>query len=56
MKQIRQQTIETSELISLLADYQMLPQLYRELLIDQAISDFNYSPDEERQGKPGRHY
>lgn len=49
MEQIRQQTIKTPELISLLADYQMLPQLYRELLIDQAISDLNCSPDEEKQ-------
>jgi parvulin-like peptidyl-prolyl isomerase len=47
--QLRQQTIETPELISLLAGYQMLPQLYRELLIDQAIATVNCSPEELEQ-------
>jgi parvulin-like peptidyl-prolyl isomerase len=35
--QIGNRTITASELISLLASYQMLPQLQRELIIDQAI-------------------
>jgi len=35
--QIGNRTITVSELISLLANYQMLPQLQRELLIDEAI-------------------
>jgi len=47
--QLRQQTIETPELISLLAGYQILPQLYRELLIDQAIATVNCSPEELEQ-------
>ncbi|MHC5831625.1 MAG: peptidylprolyl isomerase, partial [Nostoc sp.] len=35
--QIGNRTITVSELISLLANYQMLPQLQRELIIDEAI-------------------
>jgi parvulin-like peptidyl-prolyl isomerase len=46
IQQIRQQIIGTPELISLLAGYQMLPQLYRELLIDQAISTVDCSAEE----------
>ncbi len=44
--QIGNRTIEASELIPLLASYQMLPQLLRELIIDEAIAPIECSPEE----------
>jgi len=41
--QIGNRTITASELISLLANYQMLPQLQRELIIDEAIEQSSHS-------------
>ncbi|MEH2060255.1 MAG: peptidylprolyl isomerase [Nostoc sp.] len=57
--QIGNRTITASELISLLASYQMLPQLQRELIIDQAIEQnsgsakiaIEYTPEEVAQAK-----
>ena len=56
--QIGNRTITVSELISLLANYQMLPQLQRELLIDEAIEQNSHSanvaictPEEVAQAK-----
>ncbi|MEH2373059.1 peptidylprolyl isomerase [Nostoc sp.] len=56
--QIGNRTITVSELISLLANYQMLPQLQRELLIDEAIEQNSRStnvaictPEEVAQAK-----
>ncbi len=51
LEKLRQQTIAAPELISLVAGYQMLPQLYRELLIDQAISTVNCSSEELQQAQ-----
>ncbi|MCM0590173.1 MAG: peptidylprolyl isomerase [Gloeotrichia echinulata DVL01] len=44
--QIGNRTITPSELIPLLASYQMLPQIMRELIIDQAIATIECSPEE----------
>lgn len=44
--QIGQRTIALEELLPLLAGYQMLPQLYQEILIDQAIADVECTPEE----------
>ena len=56
--QIGNRTITASELISLLASYQMLPQLQRELIIDEAIEQSSRSakvaictPEEVAQAK-----
>ncbi|MHC5827884.1 MAG: peptidylprolyl isomerase, partial [Nostoc sp.] len=56
--QIGNRTITASELISLLANYQMLPQLQRELIIDEAIEQNSRSaqvaiciPEEVAQAK-----
>ncbi|MCC5622598.1 peptidylprolyl isomerase [Nostoc sp. CHAB 5715] len=55
--QIGNRTITASELISLLASYQMLPQLQRELIIDEAIEQNSHSakvvctPEEVTQAK-----
>lgn len=38
--------IAAEEIVSLLAGYQLLPSLLRELIIDQAIADFNCTPEE----------
>ncbi|MDZ8081716.1 MAG: peptidylprolyl isomerase [Nostoc sp. SerVER01] len=43
--QIGNRKIAASELISLLASYQMLPQLHRELIIDEAIEQSSHSTD-----------
>ncbi|WP_414578330.1 peptidylprolyl isomerase [Anabaena sp. CCY 9402-a] len=51
LERLCQQTITAPELISLLAGYQMLPQLYRELLIDQAIASIECTPEEIEQAK-----
>lgn len=44
--QIGNQTLTSEDLIPLLTRYQLLPQLQRELLIDQAIAPFPCSPEE----------
>lgn len=44
--QVGNRTITAEEIIPLLASYQILPQLLRELLIDQAIASFTCTPEE----------
>ncbi|MBD2439633.1 peptidylprolyl isomerase [Nostoc sp. FACHB-110] len=44
--QIGNRTIKTAEIIPLLAGYQMLPQLQRELIIDEAIASIECTPEE----------
>jgi len=44
--QIGNRTIQANELIPLLASYQMLPQLQRELIIDEAIASVECTPEE----------
>lgn len=44
--QIGNRTIQATELIPLLASYQMLPQLQRELIIDEAIASVECTPEE----------
>ncbi|MEA5513946.1 peptidylprolyl isomerase [Nodularia sp. UHCC 0506] len=51
LEKLSEQTITAPELISLLAGYQMLPQIYRELLIDQAITCIECSPEEVEQAQ-----
>jgi len=45
--QPEQQINTTAEIISLLARYQMMPQLLREIIIDQAIADITCTPEEQ---------
>ena len=49
--QIGNYTIPASEIIPLMASYQMLPQLLRELIIDQAIEPIECTPEEVAQAK-----
>ena len=42
------QTINSEQVIPLLANYQLLPQLCREIIIDQAIADIDCTPQEEK--------
>lgn len=44
-------TITAEEIIPLLAGYQMLPQLLRELIIDQAIAPIKCTPEEEARAR-----
>jgi parvulin-like peptidyl-prolyl isomerase len=44
--QLGNQTITAAEVISLLASYQMLPQLQRELIINKAIAEVELTPEE----------
>jgi parvulin-like peptidyl-prolyl isomerase len=44
--QLGNRAIAARELIGLLASYQMLPQLQRELIIDEAIASIECTPDE----------
>ncbi len=44
--EISNRTITDQEIIPLLASYQLLPQLLRELLIDQAVTSFACTPGE----------
>lgn len=44
--QIGNRTITAEEIIPLLASYQMLPQLWREMIIDQAIAPIECTPEE----------
>jgi len=45
--QVGERTVTSEELIPLLGQYQLLPQLLRELVIDQAISSIHCTPEEE---------
>lgn len=49
--QIGNRTIKASELLPLLANYQLLPQLLRELIIDEAIAAIDCQPEELAQAK-----
>jgi parvulin-like peptidyl-prolyl isomerase len=49
--QIGNRTISAPELIPLLASYQMLPQLLRELIIDEAIATIECTPEQVVQAK-----
>ncbi|MGQ4647260.1 peptidylprolyl isomerase [Lyngbya aestuarii] len=44
--QVRNQAITTEKIFTLLANYQMLPQFLREVIIDQAIASFGCTPEE----------
>lgn len=44
--QIRNQTITTDKVITLLANYQMLPQFLREVIVDQAIASITCTSEE----------
>lgn len=44
--QVGSQTITSQEIIPLLVGYQLLPQLLRELIVDQAIGDLSCTSDE----------
>lgn len=44
--QVGDRTITAEEIIPLLANYQLLPQLLRELIIDEAIAPFSCTPEE----------
>ncbi len=44
--QIGNRTITAEEIIPMLASYQMLPQLLRESIIDQAIAPFSCTSEE----------
>ncbi len=47
---VRGQTIESHQIVSLLAHYQHLPQLIRDLIIDQEIKDITCTPEEQEMG------
>lgn len=49
--QIGNRKIQASEIIPLLANYQLLPQLLRELIIDEAIAEIECSSEEIAQAK-----
>jgi parvulin-like peptidyl-prolyl isomerase len=49
--QLHQRTIEVDRLISLLGTYQLLPQLYQALLIDQAIEPIECGLEETQQAR-----
>jgi parvulin-like peptidyl-prolyl isomerase len=44
--QVRNQTITTEKVVTLLANYQMLPQFLREVITDQAIASITCTPEE----------
>ncbi|MEP0810366.1 hypothetical protein [Coleofasciculus sp. FACHB-SPT9] len=44
--QIWNQNITTEKVVTLLANYQMLPQFLREIITDQAIASINCAPEE----------
>lgn len=48
---IGERDIDAGELISLLAQYQMLPQLAKEIIIDRAISDIVCTPEEQTSAR-----
>jgi parvulin-like peptidyl-prolyl isomerase len=47
--QIGEQVLETERVMSVLQRYQMLPQVLRGLVIDEAIANQTYSPEERQQ-------
>jgi len=47
--QVREQSITAPEILPLLAGYQLLPQLVREILIDQEIATITCTPEEQEQ-------
>ncbi|AUT00578.1 peptidylprolyl isomerase [Nostoc sp. CENA543] len=49
--QVGDRKIEASEIIPLLANYQLLPQLLREIIIDEAIVNVECNPEEVAQAK-----
>lgn len=49
--QIGGRIITVEEVIPLLAGYQMLPQLWRELIVDQAIAPIECTPEEEARAR-----
>ncbi|TFI52802.1 peptidylprolyl isomerase [Mastigocladus laminosus UU774] len=51
--QVREQKVTAEEIIPLLANYQLLPQLLREMIIDQAIAPFDCTPEEEEKAYQG---
>jgi parvulin-like peptidyl-prolyl isomerase len=48
--QVRGQSIESHQIVPLLADYQLLSQFVRDLIIDQEIKDVTFSPEEQEAG------
>ncbi|MBD2105124.1 peptidylprolyl isomerase [Leptolyngbya sp. FACHB-261] len=44
--QVNSRTVTAEEIVPLLASYQMLPRLLREIVIDQAIEPFSCTPEE----------
>ncbi|WP_299485112.1 hypothetical protein [Acaryochloris sp. IP29b_bin.137] len=46
---IMDETVQSAELIPLLGQYQLLPQLLKELILDQAIQEVPLSPEERVQ-------
>jgi parvulin-like peptidyl-prolyl isomerase len=49
--QIDSQIIPSDNLLSLLKNYIMMPQLVREIIVDQAIAEITCTPEEENQAK-----
>jgi parvulin-like peptidyl-prolyl isomerase len=49
--QIRNQTIPSEKLFTLLANYQMLPQFLRQVITDQAIANLTCTPQEQTQAR-----
>ncbi|GAA6619190.1 peptidylprolyl isomerase [Scytonema sp. NUACC26] len=49
--QVRNQTISTNKVITLLANYQMLPQFLCEVIIDQAIASFTCTSEEKANAR-----
>jgi parvulin-like peptidyl-prolyl isomerase len=47
MVKICDRTVTATELVSLLSQYQLLPKLQQEILIDDAIAPFDYTPEEQ---------
>ncbi|HEY9665349.1 MAG TPA: peptidylprolyl isomerase, partial [Coleofasciculaceae cyanobacterium] len=45
--QVREQAIAAEQIVPLLRDYQLLPQLIREIIIDQAIAPFTCTLEEQ---------
>lgn len=48
---LRNRTLDSTQLVHLLAGYQMLPQLWREIVIDEAISSIQLSTLESAQAQ-----
>jgi parvulin-like peptidyl-prolyl isomerase len=48
--QVREQSITAPEVIPLLASYQLLPQLLREIIVDQEIATYTCTAEEQENG------